>query len=192
MLGEAARQIAAWRTRFGVRLFLRANVSARQLGRPGFADSVLRIIEDAHIRPNEFGLDISERTLEHVGPEVDANLRELQAAGVRFTVDDFGTGASTVRALRAYPLAQIKLDRSLVDRIDRDGTDTSQEIIALAVNLAGSLGAEVVAEGVERTEQLERLRTLRCTRFQGFLASPAQSGEAITELLEQGRFAFAD
>ncbi len=191
LLNEACRQLVTWRARFGLALFLRINASTRQLARHGFADSVLRILSDGPISPDQLGIDVTERTLEAITPEIDENVRRLSGAGVRITIDDFGTGSATLRALRTYPLAQLKLDRSLIDRLDRDGTDTSEEIVTLAINLAGSLGAEVVAEGVERIEQLERLRLLQCHRFQGFLASAAQSAEVVTDLLERGQFAYA-
>ena len=192
VLHEACTQVAGWRQRFGLQMRLRINASRPQLHREGFAESMLRIIGASGLAADEVGLDITESTLEDLSGETGENLRRLQEAGVRLTVDDFGTGAATLRALRTFPLEQIKLDRTLVERIDRAGADSSAEIVGLAVELASVLGARILAEGVERVTQLERLRELHCGFFQGFLATEAQSADALTGLLVAGTLSYSD
>ena len=187
VLREAARQVVLWRNDFDSALRLWVNVSARQLVRPGFADTLLTTLASVGLAPRDFGLDVAESALTTLEPAAEAVLAMLHRAGVKLAVDVFGTGASSLRTLRRLPLSQIKLDRSLVDIIDRTGVDA--ELVPLAIKLALSLGADVVAVGVERPAQLERLRALQCLYFQGFLAGGARTTEQITDMLENGQLA---
>ena len=187
VLREAARQVVLWQSDFDAPLRLWINVSARQLVRPGFADALLTTLAGVGLAPRDLGLDVTEAAWTSLEPAAEAVLATLHKAGVKLAVDDFGTGTSTLRTLRRLPLSQIKLDRSLVDIVDRAGADVDTDLVPLAIKLAASLGADVVAVGVERPAQLERLRALECLYFQGFLAGGARTAEQITNLLESGQ-----
>ena len=187
VLREAARQVVLWQSDFDAPLRLWINVSARQLVRPGFADALLTTLASVGLAPRDLGLEVTEAAWTSLEPAAEAVLAMLHKAGVKLAVDDFGTGTSSLRTLRRLPLSQIKLDRSLVDILDRAGADADADLVPLAIKLAASLGADVVAVGVERPAQLERLRALECLYFQGFLAGGARTAEQITDLLQSGQ-----
>jgi diguanylate cyclase (GGDEF)-like protein/PAS domain S-box-containing protein len=186
VLREACTHVAEWRERFGNDLTLRVNVAVEQLARPGFAETILSVLASTGLSPRSLGLDVSESTITDLTPSQELTLDVLHRAGVGFAVDDFGTGSSSLRTLRRLPLSQIKIDRSLIDEVDRIGSN-DEELVRLAIKLAGSLGAGVVAVGVERASQLERLRALQCAFFQGFLAGEARTADEITTILEHGQ-----
>ncbi len=186
VLREAAKQVLMWRARFDLPLQLWVNVSARQVGNPGFADTVLATLASVGFAPRDLGLDIPETALNSLEGHHDEALAKLHRTGVRLAVDDFGLGATSLRTLRRLPVSQIKIDRSLIDDVDRIGGG-DEALVQLAIKLAGSLGADVVAIGVERSGQLDRLRALQCAFFQGYLAGEARTADEITQLLAQGQ-----
>ncbi len=186
VLREACRQVAEWRVKFGIDLTLRVNVSLQQLSQSGFADTVLTVLASTGLSPRSLGIDLSEVSIGNLDEGQELTIDVLHRAGVGFAVDDFGTGTSSLRTLRRLPVSQIKIDRSLIDEVDRSGS-SDEALVQLAIKLAGSLGAEVVAVGVERATQLERLRALHCAYFQGFLAGEARTADEISTLLEVGQ-----
>jgi EAL domain-containing protein (putative c-di-GMP-specific phosphodiesterase class I) len=143
-------------------------VSARQLQEQGFADEVAAALRDSGLPARRLIVEITESTAVGGGATADS-LEALRRSGVRLSLDDFGTGASTLTLLATCPVDQIKLDRSFV----------SCDIIASAVlQLARGFGVEAVAEGVETAEQAAHLATLGYDRAQGFhFARPAPAAE---------------
>ena len=186
VLREACAKVAEWRERFGIDLTLRVNVALEQLTQPGFAETILKVLASTGLSPRSLGLDVSETVISGLTESQELTVDVLHRAGVGFAVDDFGTGTSSLRTLRRLPLSQIKIDRSLIDEVDHPGS-SDEELVRLAINLAGSLGARVVAIGVERSSQLERLRAMQCAFFQGFFAGEARTAQEITALLEHGQ-----
>jgi diguanylate cyclase (GGDEF)-like protein/PAS domain S-box-containing protein len=186
VLRESCNQVAQWRQTFGVDLAVRVNISGEQLARPGFADTVLTVLASTGLSPKSLGLDLSEGSIGSLTSDQEVVLDVLHRAGVGIAVDDFGTGTSSLRTLRRLPLSQIKIARSLIDEVDQAGSN-DESLVQLAIKLAGSLGANVVAIGVERSTQLERLQALHCAFYQGFLAGEARTAEEITALLETGQ-----
>jgi EAL domain-containing protein (putative c-di-GMP-specific phosphodiesterase class I) len=113
-------------------------------------------------------------------------LRRLKDLGVRLTADDFGTGYSSLTYLHRYPISGLKIDRSFIAGMN--GNHESAQIVRTIVMLGNSLGLEVVAEGVETTQQLDILQEFHCRHAQGFLFSrPVPNGDAVALLTgEQG------
>ncbi|AGZ43418.1 putative diguanylate cyclase/phosphodiesterase with PAS sensor [Actinoplanes friuliensis DSM 7358] len=160
VLREACAQMAAWhRDRpADAPASISVNVSARQLQEPGFAAEVAAALGDSGLQPDRLIVEITESTAVGGGATAES-LHRLRRLGVRLSLDDFGTGASTLTLLANCPVDQIKLDRSFVDC----------DVIASAVlELARGFGVEAVAEGVETAEQAARLAALGYGRAQGF------------------------
>jgi diguanylate cyclase len=101
--------------------------------------------------------------------------------GCRLSIDDYGTGYSSLSYLRSLPVNELKIDRSFIENIDSQ--HTNYEIVRSTVELAHSLGLTVVAEGIERTEELEVLRTLNCDYIQGYLIGRPRQATALTARL---------
>ncbi|MGK5681998.1 putative bifunctional diguanylate cyclase/phosphodiesterase [Actinoplanes sp. URMC 104] len=189
VLREACRQGAEWLRRFGPDVLQKVgpNVSARQLHDPDFADDVRAALAETGLPADRLVLELTESAVLR-GKQVSCTLHELHAMGVRLALDDFGTGESSLSLLRAFPASIIKLDKSFVDGIELDepGTPAAQARQAVAhavVQLAGALGLDTVAEGIECQEQADRLRRLGYTLGQGYHLARPMPAEQMTELL---------
>jgi EAL domain-containing protein (putative c-di-GMP-specific phosphodiesterase class I) len=126
-------------------------------------------------------LEITESTLLNSADIVHENFERLRAAGVSMYLDDFGTGYSSLSYLQRYPVDALKLDRSFVARMGHPGEDCA--IADAIVKLAGSLGMDLIAEGVESIEHAQHLIELGCPHAQGFFFSAARSPGDMEALL---------
>jgi diguanylate cyclase (GGDEF)-like protein/PAS domain S-box-containing protein len=178
VLREACRQAAAWVEELGELApgSMSVNASARQLQEPCFAGEVATALRDTGLEPGRLTIEITESTAVGGGATQDT-LRALRALGVRLSLDDFGTGASTLTLLAECPVDQIKLDRSFAPVPGPDA------IAGAVLQLARAIGVEAVAEGVETPAQAARLESLGYVRAQGFHFAgpmcPAKVGAAI-------------
>ncbi|WP_240670604.1 putative bifunctional diguanylate cyclase/phosphodiesterase [Actinoplanes solisilvae] len=195
VLREACRQAAAWIAQFGPESVLRIapNVSARQLHDPDFVDDVRAALAESGLPADRLVLELTESAVLR-GKQISRTLHELHAMGVRLALDDFGTGESSLSLLRSFPASIIKLDKSFVDGIECDtpGTpaaDARQAVARAVVQLAGALGLETVAEGIESQEQADRLRHLGYTVGQGYHLARPMPPERMTELLARSNAA---
>jgi EAL domain-containing protein (putative c-di-GMP-specific phosphodiesterase class I) len=164
---------------------LSVNVSGRQLREAGFADTVGAALDSSGLDPAALRLEVSEAALASDPEAVRgalAGVRELH--GVQSWIDDFGTGASSLRFLHAFPGDAVKVDRSIV--LDIGAGSEAQEIVRAVVGLAHALGLAVVAEGVEKREHLDLVEALGCEFAQGFLFSAQLPAAEATALLEAG------
>ncbi len=171
VLREAIGQLRAW-SAAGLRpVRVAVNLSLRQLVDGDVAALVDRELSAGDVDPALLELELSERGVINAHAEVLEQIHRLKALGVRISIDDFGTGQSAIAYLKDVPADVIKIDRSYVSGPGRSARGDA--ICAGMVALARQLGAEVVGEGVESKEQLERLRGMGCDFVQGFLFSPA-------------------
>ena len=185
VLEEACRQAAEWKRKFPERRFTVAvNLSARQLSDDTLPDLVSATIAAAGIDPSTLCLEITESMLMEDAERAVTVLRRLKECGVHVALDDFGTGYSSLAYLKRFPLEQLKVDRSFVAGLGRDPEDFV--IVSAVVNLAKSLGVEVVAEGVENERHLAELAAIGCTLAQGYLWSPPVPASAIPGMLSRG------
>jgi len=176
VLHEAARRAAQWRVGVSV------NVSARELAHPDFTAAVEDALRQSGARPADLRLEVTETAMAHDYEGALRTLTDLRdRVGVGAHLDDFGTGASSVRLLHRFPGDALKVDRELV--IDMLTDTGSQEIVTAIVGLAHNLGMQLVGEGVETAAHLERLRSLGCEFAQGFFLSVPLTAEAATHLL---------
>jgi len=180
VLGKACLQARRWGDRWaaGNPLLMSVNVSARQLLSLSMGEQLVAALRANGLPPQDLCLEITESALIE---DVDATLEALEAlhsVGVRLAVDDFGTGYTTLRNLKRFPIDIIKVDASFVGGLGRDRGDAA--ITMAVIRLAHALGMITVAEGVETEEQLDLLRTLGCDLVQGYhIGHPLPADEAM-------------
>jgi diguanylate cyclase (GGDEF)-like protein/PAS domain S-box-containing protein len=168
VLREACREVARWREG-SWDIGLSVNFTARQIAAPRFVESVAAALKETGLPPHALTLEVTEEVLvEDAGHNVE-RLSALRELGVRLAIDDFGTGYASLAYLGQLPVDIIKIDPSFVAGLGRDETLTL--LTRTIVRLGRDLGLVVVAEGVERPEQLELLREMGCPRGQGFLVA---------------------
>lgn len=183
VLAEALGVVAHWQKRYGQAFKVAVNLSPRQFRDPELLQQVETAIEQAGISPDSLELEITEGVLMSGHSSIDQTLAVLSQLGVGIAMDDFGTGYSSLNYLRRYPFNTLKIDRSFVHDITIDPRD--RELVNAAIAMAHGLGLNVIAEGVERDEQLDYLAQQGCDFAQGYLFSQPVSAEEIDEMLKQ-------
>jgi diguanylate cyclase (GGDEF)-like protein/PAS domain S-box-containing protein len=182
---ESCRQVKAWQDQ-AIRLPASINVSARQFREESFIDDVKTCIEISGCDPSLLEIEITESMVMHDPEHVVQLLHELKKLGIQISLDDFGTGHSSLAWLRKFPIDTIKIDRSFVSFLTTNQDD--QAICKAVLALANSLDLKTVAEGVETSEQADLLQTLGCNKLQGFYFYKPMPQEKITScLLDQVR-----
>ncbi len=170
VLETACAQTTVWAAQAGREEFtVSVNVSARQLRQPNFVEQVLGVLASTAANPRNLKLELTESMLLDNVHEIIAKMTELKEHGVGFSLDDFGTGYSSLSYLKRLPIDQLKIDQSFVRDLLGDPND--EAIARTIVALGGSLGLEVIAEGVESVEQRNVLATQGCHTYQGYLFS---------------------
>ena len=158
------------------------NLSAKQLSQADLIEKVEEVLKESGIDPWQLKLEITESVVMENAELAAVTLARLRGLGVRLSIDDFGTGYSSLSYLNRFPVDTLKIDRSFITRLDQG--DENVEIVKTIVMLAGNLGMQVIAEGVETPGQLEQLRRLKCQYGQGYLFSkPLAATDAETFLL---------
>ena len=149
--------------------YVSINVSPRHFRSLDFGSRLLGLLETAQVDPARLRIEITEVALLDDAPRISQTLGVLRAHGVLAQLDDFGTGFSALSYLHRFPISSLKIDRSFVASLDGDSRAESVAVIRAIVALSGSLGMEIIAEGVETLAQRDRLLELGCTYGQGFL-----------------------
>ncbi|MDQ3862777.1 MAG: EAL domain-containing protein, partial [Actinomycetota bacterium] len=188
VIREACRQAKEWQERYPSEppLSMCVNLSAGQVRRPSLLRDVGSILLETGLKANSLILEITEGALLKDTAMIATIFRELKALGVRLAIDDFGKEYSSLSYLGRLPLDALKIDDSFVESLGE--SPTNRTIVEAVISLTHSLGLEVVGEGVESAEQLERLRRMGCDLVQGYhLARPSPS-EEVEWLLEEGLF----
>jgi len=183
VLREACAQAAGWAAESpgAPHLTVSVNLSARQLADPELVSLVDGALAAAGLDPSLLVLEITEPVLMENRDTAVRVLRDLGARGVRVSIDDFGTGQSSLGYLKMLPVHTLKIDRTLVDGLAMDTEDAA--IVAAIVQLGHALGLSVTAEGVEDGEQLGALRSLGCDLGQGYYFARPQPGEVVRALV---------
>jgi len=166
----ACRRLGEWRALGYPELRVAVNISSRQLKQADFVDRVRVILAEEAMPANALEFEITEMNATQSAPEIVERLRKLREMGVRISIDDFGTGFSSVSLLRHFPVDALKIDTSFVRDLMLDPNDAA--VAAAVVALARAMGLQVVAEGVENPGQLEFLRLHGCEMWQGYLCCP--------------------
>jgi len=168
------------------RLTLSSNISARQFQDPNFFSLVMSILDEIRLQPGHLELELTESSIMTNPDSAIRTLSALQASGVRISVDDFGTGFSSLAYLKRLPIDVLKIDRSFVHDASTDPDDAA--LVMAIITLAHNLRLKVVAEGVESEEQLRFLHLLRCDEIQGYLFSKPLPADDFERLFFEGQF----
>jgi EAL domain-containing protein (putative c-di-GMP-specific phosphodiesterase class I) len=171
----AARQLVDWQAS-GISIPIAVNVSMRNLLDPRFPATLKDIVATTDTEARRIKLEITESALMTEPARVLETMNELRALGFGFSIDDFGTGYSSLAYLQRLPVEEIKIDRSFVGELSHNSG--SEAIVRATIELAGGLGLDVVAEGVEDESTWQSLGRLGCSTAQGyFLSRPMPASE---------------
>jgi diguanylate cyclase (GGDEF)-like protein/PAS domain S-box-containing protein len=183
VLLEGCRQMAAWHKSVVVepKLTISINISFRQLAGTGLVEDVERILAETGLDPKTLKLEMTESSIMENAQIAIATLRRFKELSIGLEIDDFGTGYSSLSYLRQLPFDTVKIDHSFVKELGT-AEDTS-EIIGTILQLARSLGMDVVAEGVETKDQLARLTEMGCSSGQGYYFSRPVDAERALRLI---------
>ncbi len=180
VLREACAQLARWQAQ-GLWIQVAVNLSVKQFHAGNLVELVSDILKDSGVDRQYLTLELTESLLMENAEEAIATLNSLIALGVRISMDDFGTGYSSFTYLKRFPLHELKIDRSFLMDMTRDSED--QTLVAAMIYLAHEFNLKVVAEGVEKQEQLEILLCLNCEEYQGYFFSRPVSVEDLAPML---------
>ena len=186
VLRTACEELKSWIDDDLPPMRMSVNVALCQLLRGGLTEIVEGILKDIGVPPELLELELSERGVLRNSSEIVRQLNAIKTLGVRLSVDDFGTGDSAIAYLKGFDLDVLKIDRSYIRGIPHNEDDSA--IASAMVAMAHQLKMTVVAEGVEKPEQLEALRSWGCDEFQGFMVSPPVPSEEFRELIEREPF----
>jgi diguanylate cyclase (GGDEF)-like protein len=184
ILRQACAQAQAWREAGCDQLHLAVNLSARQFHGSSLTSQVRSALAESKFPAALLELEITESAAMSDTAQSIEVMQELRRMGARIALDDFGTGYSSLSYLRRFPVDAVKIDRSFVQGIMRDGDDRT--IACAVIGMAHSLGLIVIAEGVETQEQMEFLRSEGAEFGQGFLFSEPRSAQDIGAYLDSG------
>ena len=189
VIAEVCRQIGAWSAQYPAVPPVAINLSARQLGHAGLAQTVRAIVDAAGVDPGMLEFELTESMLMEDPEAAVRILTDLKSQGMRLSVDDFGTGYSSLAYLKRFPLDALKIDRTFVRDLPGDSDDAA--ITKAVISLAHSLNLKVVAEGVETIGHVNALRAYGCDEIQGYyIGKPVPAGECAP-LLQQESLATA-
>ncbi|HAY48608.1 MAG TPA: histidine kinase [Thalassospira sp.] len=181
VMRTACRQLVNWRSEGLHNLRLAVNVSVQQFyGTVDLAEQLRAILVDKGLSADRLEIEVTESLFMRDMADMRAKLQRIQDLGIRISLDDFGTGFSSLSYLRTLPFDQIKLDRSFVTDIDRG--EEGRTLAITIINMARNLGKTCIAEGVENDRQLEVLRDAGCDLVQGYLLGRPMSAQDISRL----------
>ena len=181
VLEEGIKAYKQWYDRYQYPMMLSLNISPIQYKRRDFVHTLLSLIEKYEIDPKLIELEITESVLIDDFDSVVDKLHTLKEYGIKISLDDFGTGFSSLSYLKGLPIDTLKIDKTFIDTVI---DDTSTRVITESIiAMVKKLGCETVAEGVETPEQLEYLKGVNCDNIQGFLLGRPMPASEIEKLL---------
>ena len=187
-LRTACFEAASWIKQGAAPISVAVNLSARQLSREDFAQSITSVLHESGLEPRYLELEITESAVMHNAEIAATALRQLKSLGVRVAIDDFGTGHSSLATLKRFPIDSVKIDHSFIFDLPDDQDDVA--ITRAVIAMAHSLGLKVIAEGVETKEQSDFLRAHDCDEMQGYFFSPPIDSAALMRLITERRVWF--
>ncbi len=182
VLEEASRTLADWQER-GQLIRMAMNVSSEQFSRSDFVDRIRELVIREQLMVGLFELELTESSILKDSQQCQRNMEELRELGVRLAIDDFGTGYSSLSYLHQLPVDAVKIDRSFVK--DLLARESNLRLVEGVIRLAKALRLEVVAEGVETAEQLDKLNELGCDLAQGYYIERPMPKAQVEQLIFQ-------
>ncbi len=183
VIEKSVQTYAQWRDKYHYPLILSLSVSAVQCKKRGFIDCLLQILEKYDVSPDEIEIEVTETILIDDFDYISERLGELKKTGVRISLDDFGTGFSSLSYLKGLPIDTLKIDKTFVDTLL---TDKNTKIITESIiYMVKRLGYETIAEGVETKEQFQYLKELECDMIQGYYMGRPMPAQGIADILEK-------
>ncbi|MGZ5492359.1 MAG: putative bifunctional diguanylate cyclase/phosphodiesterase [Thermoanaerobaculia bacterium] len=189
ILRTACKQLKTWKRKIDDQFIVAVNLSARQFQQPDLVEMIRTAIQDTGIEASSLEIEITESNAMQNAENTMYTLRELKGLGVRISMDDFGTGYSSLNYLKRFPIDTLKLDQLFVKDVATDPTDAA--IVSAVIQMAHSLNLKVVAEGVERQDQLEFLRRHDCDIIQGYLFSKPVPADQLEAFINERKAAVA-
>ncbi len=181
VLHEACRQNKAWQDQGLPPVSVCVNVSARQFREKNLINRVVSALSESGLDAKYLELEITESLIMHDVDQAVATMQALRKLGVQLAIDDFGTGYSSLNALKTFPVARLKIDRSFISNLATN--DSDKAVAGAVISLGQKLNLRVIAEGVETAEQVEFLRANNCDEIQGYFFSKPIASAAIPALL---------
>lgn len=191
VLRQAAYQIVSWRKQGLPYIKIAVNLSAKHFQRSDLAPYIKKLLQEIELEPRFLELELTENAVLQNPIKVKKNIDELKSLGIQISLDDFGTGHSSLVWLSQLPVDQIKIDKSFVS--DITGNPINASIVSATIAMAEKLDKDCIAEGVETEAQLHFLRRQGCDFLQGFLFSKPLPVTEVTSLLrghEQHKWSF--
>lgn len=176
VLNESVRQCRAWRER-GINLHMAVNLSAHSLHNLVLPDQIAAVLQRHGLPANQLGIELTESAMMSDLSHAMDIFERLAAMGVRLSIDDFGTGMSSLSYLKRLPVNELKIDKSFV--IDMAEDENNAVIVRSIIDLAHNVGHEVTAEGVQDRDALQLLEMLGCDTAQGYYLSRPRSAEDL-------------
>lgn len=180
VMRAACRQTRRWQLAGSDDLRVAVNVSARQFRQKDFIQRIMQILNDSELDPTCLELELTETSIMENPDSAAKLLYEIRRLGVRVAIDDFGTGYSSLSYLKRFPIDTLKLDRSFVTGATSNPDDAA--LVMAIITLAHNLRLRVVAEGIEREEEMSFLRLLRCDEGQGYFLGKPKPAEVFEQM----------
>ena len=181
---ETCQQIRRWMTEGLPSTKVAINLSPRQLSQPNLVGSILDIVTSEQVTSDQIMFEITETVAMQDAPKTIEMIREFQECGFEIAIDDFGTGYSSLAYLQRFRVKHLKIDRFFTNGLDDQGPEGTA-IVSAIIALAHSLDMDVVAEGVETSSQLGKLKAMMCDEMQGFLLGRPLAADAFSDLLRE-------
>ena len=181
-LHEACRQNKAWQNAGLPPKIVCVNVSAKQFSEKNLVSRVTHALQESGLDAQYLQLEVTESLIMRSVESAVATMEELQQMGVQIAIDDFGTGYSSLSALKAFPVVQLKIDKSFIKDIAIDAND--QAVATTVISLGRKLNLRVIAEGVETAAQVTFLRDHQCEEMQGYYFSKPVTATEVEDLLQ--------
>ncbi|MEA1989403.1 MAG: EAL domain-containing protein [Pseudomonadota bacterium] len=180
IVDEACRQNALWHNSGLIKVPVAVNFSGLHIIREDISNMILESLDKYGLEPQFFEVEMTESVLVDSSAEVLESFAKIRGLGVSISIDDFGTGFSSLSYLSTYPVDNIKIDRSFISKINQN---KHSAIVTAIIQMSHAFGCTVIAEGVETQEQLNFLKTEGCDVVQGYLYSRPIPAESVDELL---------